>query len=153
MARGSRADGSSSRLSPPDRGPQRRPPPTGGIHQQRSTAVILLVDMITAPEMKPNQIRNPRTDCHLYEKVHFSYKYLQGSFVMAVGGAAYLVSKVIEAARVLAFEDLSLEATYEFEGKDMPVTVAVDTRGSSLHKTEPREWQMKIGKIPVVDAA
>ncbi len=72
-------------------------------------------------------------------------------YLMAVGGAAYLVSKVIEAARVLAFKDLGMEAICEFEIKNIPVTV--DVQGSSVHKTRPREWQMKIGKIPVVEAA
>ena len=71
-------------------------------------------------------------------------------YLMAVGGSAYLVSKAIKAARVLAFEDLGMEAIYEFEVKDMPVTVAVDSTGESVHKTGPREWQSRIGKIPVV---
>ncbi|MBD9369148.1 fumarate hydratase [Xanthomonas sp. XNM01] len=71
-------------------------------------------------------------------------------YLMAVGGSAYLVSKAIKASRVLAFEDLGMEAIYEFEVKDMPVTVAVDSSGESVHKTGPREWQAKIGKIPVV---
>jgi fumarate hydratase class I len=71
---------------------------------------------------------------------------------MAVGGAAYLVSKAIKSARVLAFADLGMEAIYEFEVKDMPVTVAVDARGSSVHQTGPKEWQARIGKIPVVTA-
>jgi fumarate hydratase class I len=71
-------------------------------------------------------------------------------YLMAVGGSAYLVSKAIKAARVLAFEDLGMEAIYEFEVKDMPVTVAVDASGESVHKTGPREWQSRIGKIPVV---
>jgi len=70
-------------------------------------------------------------------------------YLIAVGGAAYLVSKAIRAARVVAFEDLGMEAIYEFEVKDMPVTVAVDARGASVHATGPREWQAKIGKIPV----
>ena len=74
-------------------------------------------------------------------------------YLMAVGGAAYLVSKAIKAARVLAFADLGMEAIYEFEVKDMPVTVAVDSQGSSVHKTGPKEWQARIGKIPVVEAA
>ena len=77
----------------------------------------------------------------------------QAVYLMAVGGAAYLVSKAIKAARVLAFEDLGMEAIYEFEVKDMPVTVAVDSKGSSVHKTGPKEWQARIGKIPVVEAA
>ncbi|MBK8068431.1 MAG: fumarate hydratase [Rhodanobacteraceae bacterium] len=73
-------------------------------------------------------------------------------YLMAVGGAAYLVSKAIRAARVVAFADLGMEAIYEFEVQDMPVTVAVDSRGSSVHQTGPKEWQAKIGKIPVVVA-
>jgi fumarate hydratase class I len=71
-------------------------------------------------------------------------------YLMAVGGAAYLVSKAIKAARVLAFEDLGMEAIYEFTVQDMPVTVAVDSTGESVHRTGPRQWQAKIGKIPVV---
>jgi fumarate hydratase class I len=73
-------------------------------------------------------------------------------YLMAVGGAAYLVSKAIKASKVLAFADLGMEAIYEFEVKDMPVTVAVDSQGTSVHETGPREWQAKIGKIPVVVA-
>ncbi len=73
-------------------------------------------------------------------------------YLMAVGGAAYLVSKAIKGARVLAFEDLGMEAIYEFDVRDMPVTVAVDSHGESVHETGPRQWQAKIGKIPVVVA-
>jgi fumarate hydratase class I len=73
-------------------------------------------------------------------------------YLVAVGGAAYLVSKAIRAARVLGFADLGMEAIYEFEVKDMPVTVAVDSQGTSVHQTGPREWQSRIGKIPVVVA-
>ncbi|MBP9033723.1 MAG: fumarate hydratase, partial [Pseudomonadales bacterium] len=65
-------------------------------------------------------------------------------YLMAVGGAAYLVSKAITAARVVAFPELGMEAIYEFEVKDMPVTVAVDARGESVHTTGPRIWQAKI---------
>ena len=65
-------------------------------------------------------------------------------YLMAVGGAAYLVSKAIKASRVLAFEDLGMEAIYEFEVVDMPVTVAVDSQGISVHQTGPKEWQAKI---------
>ena len=71
-------------------------------------------------------------------------------YLMAVGGAAYLVSKAIRAARVVAFEDLGMEAIYEFTVQDMPVTVAVDSTGESVHRTGPREWQSRIGRIPVV---
>jgi fumarate hydratase, class I len=73
----------------------------------------------------------------------------QSIYLMAVGGAAYLVSKAIKASRVVGFADLGMEAIYEFEVKDMPVTVAVDSAGTSVHKTGPREWQARIGKIPV----
>ena len=65
-------------------------------------------------------------------------------YLMAVGGAAYLVSKAITAARVLAFPELGMEAIYEFEVKDMPVTVAVDSRGESVHLTGPRQWRAVI---------
>ncbi|MBS7457150.1 fumarate hydratase [Coralloluteibacterium stylophorae] len=71
-------------------------------------------------------------------------------YLMAVGGAAYLVSKAIKASRVVAFEDLGMEAIYEFTVQDMPVTVAVDSNGSSVHETGPREWKSRIAGIPVV---
>jgi fumarate hydratase class I len=71
-------------------------------------------------------------------------------YLMAVGGAAYLVSKAIRKSRVLAFEDLGMEAIYEFTVEDMPVTVAVDSQGESVHQTGPAEWRVKIGKIPVL---
>ena len=62
-------------------------------------------------------------------------------YLMAVGGAAYLVSKAIKSAKVLAFADMGMEAIYEFEVNDMPVTVAVDTGGTSVHQTGPAKWQ------------
>jgi fumarate hydratase class I len=70
-------------------------------------------------------------------------------YLMAVGGAAYLVAKAIRSARLIAFEDLGMEAIREFEVEDMPVTVAVDSRGQSVHQTGPAEWRSRIGKIPV----
>lgn len=70
-------------------------------------------------------------------------------YLMAVGGAAYLVSKAIRKSRIVAFEDLGMEAIHEFEVEDMPVTVAVDSRGESVHITGPREWRSKIGIIPL----
>jgi len=73
----------------------------------------------------------------------------KSAYLMAVGGAAYLVAKAIRAARVAGFADLGMEAIYEFEVRDMPVTVAVDSNGTSVHDTGPREWQARIGKIPV----
>jgi fumarate hydratase, class I len=78
----------------------------------------------------------------------------KAAYLMAVGGAAYLVAKAIRKSRVLAFEDLGMEAIYEFEVKDMPVTVAVDANGTSVHTTGPAEWSKKIVelKIPVTAA-
>jgi len=78
----------------------------------------------------------------------------KAAYLIAVGGAAYLVSKAIRKSRVVAFEDLGMEAIYEFEVKDMPVTVAVDAHGSSVHTTGPAEWSKKIVelKIPVTAA-
>ena len=72
------------------------------------------------------------------------------AYLMAVGGAAYLVSKAIIGAKVLAFADLGMEAIYEFEVRDMPVTVAVDAQGVSVHQTGPKIWAAKIAGIPVV---
>ncbi len=68
----------------------------------------------------------------------------QAAYLMAVGGAAYLVSQAIKSARVLAFEDMGMEAIYEFEVQDMPVTVAVDSQGTSVHSTGPAEWKARI---------
>ena len=65
-------------------------------------------------------------------------------YLIAVGGAAYLVSKAIVNAEVIAFPELGMEAIYEFEVKDMPVTVAVDTQGESVHRIGPEIWQAKI---------
>ena len=73
-------------------------------------------------------------------------------YCIAVGGAAYLVSKAIKRARVVAFEDLGMEAIHEFEVRDMPVTVAVDSTGDAVHKSGPAEWRARIGRIPVVTA-
>ncbi len=73
----------------------------------------------------------------------------QSAYLMAVGGAAYLVSKAIKGAQVVGFADLGMEAIYEFDVVDMPVTVAVDALGTSVHNTGPKEWQARIGKIPV----
>src|SRR5580698_4241183 len=77
-------------------------------------------------------------------------------YLMAVGGAAYLVSKAIKHSRLLAFEDLGMEAIYEFDVVDMPVTVAVDAKGTSVHITGPAEWKeriahsMDMGGVPIL---
>ncbi len=81
----------------------------------------------------------------------------KSAYLMAVGGAAYLVSKAIRKAEVVGFADLGMEAIYEFEVTDMPVTVAVDAEGTSVHTTGPKEWQARIqessvGRIPVAVA-
>ncbi len=76
----------------------------------------------------------------------------RSAYLMAVGGAAYLVAKAIKGAKVVGFADLGMEAIYEFDVRDMPVTVAVDSSGTSVHETGPREWQARIGKIPVAVA-
>jgi len=65
-------------------------------------------------------------------------------YLMAVGGAAYLVSKAIKASRVVAFEELGMEAIHEFEVEDMPVTVAVDSNGTAVHQTGPAIWRGKL---------
>ena len=68
-------------------------------------------------------------------------------YLMAVGGAAYLVSMAIKKSRVLGFDDLGMEAIYEFEVQDMPVTVAVDVNGNSVHHSGPKEWQARIAEL------
>src|SRR4029453_10611808 len=72
----------------------------------------------------------------------------KAAYLMAVGGAAYLVAKAIKGSRVVAFADLGMEAIYEFDVRDMPVTVAVDSSGDSVHQSGPREWQQRIGRLP-----
>ncbi|HEY1128872.1 MAG TPA: fumarate hydratase [Roseateles sp.] len=86
-----------------------------------------------------------------------SIKNHKSAYLMAVGGSAYLVSKAIKGAKVVGFEDLGMEAIYEFDVVDMPVTVAVDANGTSAHITGPAEWKQRIasGKainIPVATA-
>jgi fumarate hydratase class I len=76
----------------------------------------------------------------------------KSAYLMGVGGAAYLVSKAIKKAKVVGFADLGMEAIYEFEVKDMPVTVAVDASGTSVHETGPAIWKAKIAGIPVAVA-
>ncbi len=76
----------------------------------------------------------------------------RSAYLMAVGGAAYLVSKAIRQARVVGFADLGMEAIYEFEVQDMPVTVAVDANGTSVHETGPKAWKARI-EIEKIDMA
>ncbi len=76
-----------------------------------------------------------------------SIKNNKSIYLMAVGGAAYLVSKAIKKAKVVAFEDLGMEAIYEFEVEDMPVTVAVDSEGNNAHSAGPAIWKAKIEEL------
>ena len=116
--------------------------PTTGTRMDKFTRMMLeqtgLISMIGKSERGPVAIEAIRDN--------------KSAYLMAVGGAAYLVAKAIKSAKVVGFADLGMEAIYEFEVKDMPVTVAVDSSGTSVHTTGPREWQAKIGKIPVAVA-
>ncbi|HWK53842.1 MAG TPA: fumarate hydratase C-terminal domain-containing protein, partial [Hyphomicrobiales bacterium] len=75
----------------------------------------------------------------------------QAVYLMAVGGSAYLVSKAIRKARVVAFEELGMEAIHEFEVQDMPVSVAVDVNGESVHQSGPQLWRQKIAEAQAVE--
>ena len=114
--------------------------PTTATRMDKFTDVVLektgLMGMIGKSERGPEGIE--------------AIKKHKAVYLMAVGGAAYLVSKAIRKARVVAFEDLGMEAIYEFVVEDMPVSVAVDVQGESVHNTAPKIWQAKIGKIPVI---
>ncbi len=116
--------------------------PTTSTRMDKFTEMMLsqtgLISMIGKAERGPTAIEAIRKH--------------KAAYLMAVGGAAYLVSKAIRKARVVGFADLGMEAIYEFEVQDMPVTVAVDSSGTSVHQTGPAEWQARIGKIPVTTA-
>jgi fumarate hydratase, class I len=116
--------------------------PTTATRMDKFTEMMLsqtgLISMIGKAERGPTGIE--------------AIKKHKSAYLMAVGGAAYLVSKAIKGAKVVGFADLGMEAIYEFDVKDMPVTVAVSADGTSVHNTGPKEWQAKIGKIPVVFA-
>ena len=72
-------------------------------------------------------------------------------YLIAVGGAAYLVSKAIRSSRLVAFPDLGMEAIYEFRVENMPVTVAVDAHGTSVHATGPAAWRQRIAASGLVN--
>ena len=116
--------------------------PTTATRMDKFTDLMLektgLIGMIGKAERGPEAIESIRRHRAVY--------------LIAVGGAAYLVARAIKAARVVAFGDLGMEAIYEFEVKDMPVTVAVDADGHSIHAIGPAQWRGRIGKIPVVAA-
>lgn len=113
--------------------------PTTATRMDKFTDMMLgktgLIAMIGKSERGPEAIESIRKH--------------KAAYLMAVGGSAYLVSKAIRSSRVVAFGDLGMEAIYEFEVKDMPVTVAVDARGESVHETGPAEWRQRIAGIPV----
>ena len=114
--------------------------PTTATRMDKFTGMMLehtgLLGMIGKAERGPEAIDAIRRHAAVY--------------LIAVGGAAYLVSKAIKSSRVVAFADLGMEAIYEFEVRDMPVTVAVDAKGNSVHRTGPAEWRAKIAGIPVM---
>src|SRR3982751_1131859 len=118
--------------------------PTTSTRMDKFTEMMLaktgLIAMIGKAERGPAAIESIR-----------KYK---AAYLIAVGGAAYLVAKAIRKSRVLAFQDLGMEAIYEFEVHDMPVTVAVDSNGASVHASGPAEWSKKIVelKLPVTAA-
>lgn len=113
--------------------------PTTAMRMDRYTDFMLeqagLLGMIGKAERSEATIAAIKRHCSVY--------------LVAVGGAAYLVSKAIKAARVVAFADLGMEAIYEFVVEDMPVMVAVDSHGDSIHHSGPAEWRAKIGNIPI----
>ncbi|MFZ5755986.1 MAG: fumarate hydratase [Pseudomonadota bacterium] len=113
--------------------------PTTATRMDKFTRTMLektgLIGMIGKSERGPTAISAIRDNKAVY--------------LMAVGGAAYLVSKAIRKSKVVGFPELGMEAIYEFEVKDMPVSVAVDVNGESVHDIAPKIWQAKIGKIPV----
>jgi fumarate hydratase, class I len=116
--------------------------PTTATRMDKFTEMMLsstgLISMIGKAERGPTAIA--------------AIKKHKAAYLMAVGGSAYLVSKAIKHAQVVGFADLGMEAIYEFDVLDMPVTVAVDSTGESVHETGPKIWQAKIGKIPVTVA-
>lgn len=116
--------------------------PTTATRMDKFTRMMLeqtgLISMIGKSERGPTAIDAIRDN--------------KSAYLMAVGGSAYLVSKAIKEAKVVGFADLGMEAIYEFTVQDMPVTVAVDSSGTSVHNTGPKEWQARIGKIPVAIA-
>ena len=111
--------------------------PTTATRMDKFTEMMLsqtgLLGMIGKAERGPEAIESIRRH--------------KAAYLIAVGGAAYLVSKAIRKARVVAFEDLGMEAIYEFEVEDMPVTVAVDSNGTSIHQQGPAEWRVKIADL------
>ncbi len=113
--------------------------PTTATRMDKFTDMMLertgLIGMVGKSERGPSAIESIKQHGAIY--------------LMAVGGAAYLVAKAIKASRMVAFEELGMEAIREFEVEDMPVTVAVDCNGESVHNSGPAEWKARIAGIPV----
>lgn len=107
------------------------------------------MDKFTAPLLEKTGLLGMIGKSERGESAIAAIKAYKAVYLIAVGGAAYLVSKAIKKSRILAFADLGMEAIHEFVVEDMPVTVAVDSQGVSIHQIAPKEWQTKIGKIPV----
>ncbi|MCB1763190.1 MAG: fumarate hydratase [Gammaproteobacteria bacterium] len=111
--------------------------PTTSTRMDKFTEMMLaetgLIGMVGKAERGPSALESIKKHAAVY--------------LMAVGGAAYLVSKAIRSARIIAFEDLGMEAIREFEVEDMPVTVAVDSKGQSVHLSGPAEWRVKIAEM------
>lgn len=111
--------------------------PTTATRMDKFTEVMLgqtgLLGMIGKAERGPETIESIRRH--------------RATYLIAVGGAAYLVSQAVKKARVVAFEDLGMEAIYEFEVQNMPVTVAVDSHGKSVHQRGPAEWSVRIAEL------
>ena len=113
--------------------------PTTATRMDKFTDILLeqtgLMGMIGKAERGPEAIKSIKAHGAVY--------------LIATGGAAYLVSKAIRSSKVVAFPELGMEAIHEFVVEDMPVTVAVDTQGNSVHQMGPAEWQSKIAGIPI----
>lgn len=111
--------------------------PTTATRMDKFTEMMLsetgLIGMVGKAERGPSAIESIKKHGAVY--------------LIAVGGAAFLVAKAIRSSRIIAFEELGMEAIREFEVADMPVTVAVDSRGDSVHKTGPREWRVRIEEM------
>ncbi len=111
--------------------------PTTSTRMDRYTEMMLgdtgLIGMVGKAERSPTAIESIKKHGAVY--------------LMAVGGAAYLVSRAIRSSRIVAFEELGMEAIREFEVEDMPVTVAVDSQGTSVHQSGPAEWRVRIDDI------
>lgn len=107
------------------------------------------MDKFTAPMLEKTGLLGMIGKAERGQQAIDAIKQYQAVYLIAIGGAAYLVSKAIRKSRVIAFEEMGMEAIHEFVVEDMPVTVAVDTKGDSIHHSAPKIWRAKIGKIPV----